>query len=123
MANPTGLPNIGQAISEDDGRATRPWYLWFQQIGNSGGGPTGPTGATGPSGAPGATGATGATGPVGATGPTGPTGATGPAGLGVPYFIANGDTFTVPLYIQALFSMTIDNEGTINVLGFLIQVD
>jgi hypothetical protein len=43
--------------------------------------------------------------------------------LGVPYFIASGDTFTVPDFIQSLFTMTIDNEGTLDVVGYLIQVD
>jgi hypothetical protein len=41
----------------------------------------------------------------------------------VPYFIASGDTYTVPLFIQALWAMTIDNQGSLVVLGFLIQVD
>jgi hypothetical protein len=47
----------------------------------------------------------------------------GAGGGGVPYFIPSGSTFTVPLYVQALFSMTIDNEGIIDVDGFLIEVD
>ncbi len=104
--NPTAIPSITQAISEDDGRCTRPWYLWFQKQSTLGG-----SGSTGPTGASGASGATGATGP------------TGPSGGGVPYFIASGDTFTVPNFIQSLFEMTIDNEGTIDVIGYLIQVD
>lgn len=78
---------------------TRPWLAFFTDL------------------------ATGSLGPVGPTGPTGASGPTGPAGLGVPYFIASGDTFTVAFPIQALFSMTIDNEGTIDVDGYLIQVD
>lgn len=41
----------------------------------------------------------------------------------VPYFIASGETFTVPLYDQALFSMNIDNEGILDIEGFLIEVD
>ncbi len=40
----------------------------------------------------------------------------------VPYYIAAGDTFTVPLYKQALFEMDIDVVGTLTVDGFLIQV-
>lgn len=44
-------------------------------------------------------------------------------GTMVPYFIASGSTFTVPLYKQGLFSMTIDVEGILIVDGFLIQVD
>ncbi len=51
----------------------------------------------------------------------------GPAGssfsAAVPYFIPAGETFTVPLYKQALFSMNIDNEGTVDIEGFLIEVD
>jgi hypothetical protein len=41
----------------------------------------------------------------------------------VPYFVASGDTFTVPEFKQALFSMLIDNEGTLAVDGFLLEVD
>ncbi len=44
-------------------------------------------------------------------------------GGGVPYYIAPSDTFTVPEYIQALFAMLIDNEGILDVEGFLIEVD
>lgn len=46
-----------------------------------------------------------------------------PSGLGmVPYFIATGETFTVPLYKQALYVLPIDNEGTLVIDGFLIEV-
>lgn len=41
----------------------------------------------------------------------------------VPYFIASGDTFTVPEFKQALFAMTIDVEGVLDVSGVLIEVD
>lgn len=41
----------------------------------------------------------------------------------VPYYIAPTETFTVPLYKQALFEMNIDNEGILVVDGFLIEVD
>jgi hypothetical protein len=41
----------------------------------------------------------------------------------VPYFIASGETFTVPEFKQALFSEAIDNEGTLDVEGLLIEVD
>lgn len=41
----------------------------------------------------------------------------------VPYFIASGDTFTVPLYKQAPFAITIDNEGILDIEGYLIEVD
>lgn len=41
----------------------------------------------------------------------------------VPVFIGADDTFTVPENDQALFAMTIDNEGIIDVEGFLIEVD
>lgn len=45
------------------------------------------------------------------------------AGEMVPYFIASGDTFTVPVFKQALYAMEIDNEGTLEVNGFLLEVD
>lgn len=49
--------------------------------------------------------------------------AAGVAGSGmVPYFLASGQTFTVPVYKQALFEMTIDNEGILEVDGFLVEV-
>lgn len=41
----------------------------------------------------------------------------------VPTFIASDETFTVPAHRQALFAMTIDNEGTLVVLGSLIEVN
>lgn len=41
----------------------------------------------------------------------------------VPYFIAEGATYSVPEYIQALFSMPIDCEGYIAADGYLIGVD
>lgn len=41
----------------------------------------------------------------------------------VPYFIATGEVFTVPEFKQALFSINIDNEGILEVDGFLIEVD
>lgn len=43
--------------------------------------------------------------------------------VGVPYFIAVGETFIVPLYRQALYAMDIDVEGFLVVDGFLIEVD
>jgi hypothetical protein len=42
---------------------------------------------------------------------------------GAPYFIASGDTFTVPEFSQVLFSMPIDAEGFIDVSGYLVGVD
>lgn len=42
---------------------------------------------------------------------------------GVPYFIPESDTFSVPEFIQSLFAMTIDCEGTLAVDGYLIGVD
>jgi hypothetical protein len=99
------MPQWLEPIGEKGVICSRPWYLWFQRLNTGGGGATGPTGPAGP------------------TGPSGPTGPTGPAGGCVPYFIASGDTFTVPVFIQSLWSMAIDNEGTIVVNGFLIQVD
>jgi len=41
----------------------------------------------------------------------------------VPYYIAPGDTFTVPLYKQALFKTTIEVDGFLVVLGQLLGVD
>ncbi len=41
----------------------------------------------------------------------------------VPYFIPSGETFTVPLYSQALFTIPIDVEGILDVEGYLIEVD
>jgi len=41
----------------------------------------------------------------------------------VPYFIATGNTFTIPVNKQGLFSMNIDNEGMLILDGFLIEVD
>lgn len=41
----------------------------------------------------------------------------------VPYYIAPGETFTIPEYKQALFAMNIDNEGILEIDGFLIEVD
>lgn len=40
----------------------------------------------------------------------------------VPYFIASGETFTVPEYKQALFHMPIDCEGSLVVDGYLVEV-
>jgi len=50
-------------------------------------------------------------------------GGVGSAIGGVPYYIPPDGSYTVPLYIQALFEQTIDNEGILEVDGFLIQVD
>lgn len=52
----------------------------------------------------------------------GPRGEDGANGM-VPYYISSTETFTVPLYKQALFSMNIDNEGILDIEGFLIEVD
>ena len=40
----------------------------------------------------------------------------------VPYFLASGDTFTVPIYKQALFEEIIDVQGILTVDGYLIMV-
>ena len=40
----------------------------------------------------------------------------------VPYFLAAGETFTVPIYRQALFEEIIDVEGILTVDGYLIMV-
>lgn len=47
----------------------------------------------------------------------------GGGGAMVPYYIPPATTFTVPLYSQALFAMTIENDGILVVNGFLIGVD
>jgi len=47
----------------------------------------------------------------------------GPAGGATPYFIPSADTFTVEEYYQALFAVTIDVEGALDVDGYLIGVD
>lgn len=41
----------------------------------------------------------------------------------IPTVIDSDGTFTVPENTQALFAMNIDNEGIIDVEGFLIEVD
>lgn len=40
----------------------------------------------------------------------------------VPYLIPAGETFTVPVNKQGLFTITIDVQGTLIVDGYLIQV-
>lgn len=52
----------------------------------------------------------------------GPAGPAGENGM-VPYYIATGETFVIPIYKQALFAMNIDNNGTLEIDGFLIEVD
>ena len=52
----------------------------------------------------------------------GPKGDDGANGM-VPYFISSSEKFLVPEFKQALFSMNIDNEGVLEVEGFLIEVD
>lgn len=47
---------------------------------------------------------------------------TSPGGM-VPYFIDIGDTFTVPLYYQALYAVPIDVDGTLAINGILAEVD
>ncbi len=76
-------------------------------------------GTQGPMGQPGQDGLDGSDGFPGVPGPAGSAGSNGM----VPYFIATGETFTVPVFKQALFSMNIDNEGTLAIDGFLIEVD
>ena len=48
---------------------------------------------------------------------------TSTGGIFVPYHIFPTETFTVPLYKQALFAMNIVNDGILIVDGFLIEVD
>lgn len=59
--------------------------------------------------------------PPSVSGPAGAAGADGANGM-VPTFIAVGDTFTVPVYKQALFTLPIDNEGTMVISGDLVEV-
>lgn len=40
----------------------------------------------------------------------------------VPTYIAPTETFTVPANRQALYAVTIDNEGTLDVIGTLVAV-
>ena len=81
-------------------------------------GDTGATGAQGPAGAAGATGATGpagadgAQGPAGAVGPQGPTGATGPQGPAAR---------TVRVGAGAVFSGSVNPNGTPQESGFTVQ--
>jgi hypothetical protein len=42
---------------------------------------------------------------------------------GVPLFIASGEVFTIPANRQVMYAMTIDNEGTLVVDGYLVLVD
>lgn len=53
----------------------------------------------------------------------GPKGEKGDAGPMTPYFIASDETFVVPEFDQSLFAMNIDNEGILEVNGFLIEVE
>jgi hypothetical protein len=43
-------------------------------------------------------------------------------GSAVPWFIPEGETFTVSEFNQALYNIPIDCEGTIDVEGYLIQI-
>lgn len=47
----------------------------------------------------------------------------GGSAAGVPLFIAAGDEFVAPANQQTLFAMTIDNEGILDVEGFLVAVN
>lgn len=55
-------------------------------------------------------------------GPPGLRGIDGVNGM-VPYYIAPTESFNIPEYKQALFAMNIDNEGILEIDGFLIEVD
>lgn len=52
----------------------------------------------------------------------GPPGIDGANGM-VPYEIPLNTSFVVPINKQALFSMNIDNNGTLEIDGFLIEVN
>jgi hypothetical protein len=41
----------------------------------------------------------------------------------VPTYIGPSETFTIPANKQALYASTIDNEGILDVVGSLIEVD
>ena len=42
----------------------------------------------------------------------------------VPYYLGTGETFTLPVYKQALYSETIELDGgTLDVAGLLIEVE
>ncbi len=115
------VPSARQPLAGEE-LATPPWYRFFEALQGGGGGSQGPQGPQGAQGATGSAGATGAQGSAGATGSQGATGAQGAEGPEIPYFIGPAETFTVPEFKQALFSMVIDNEGTIVVDGYLIEV-
>lgn len=53
----------------------------------------------------------------------GPKGDKGDAGPMTPYFIASNEKFIIPEFDQSLFAMNIDNEGLLEVNGFLIEVE
>lgn len=60
----------------------------------------------------------------GVQGPQGFQGAPGDgSGIFVPYYIAPIETFVIPVFKQALWSVVIDNEGIIDVEGLLVEVD
>lgn len=87
--------------------------VWYEIV-CCGSGPAGPQGDPGPPGADGAD---------GATGPQGPPGADGSGA--VPTYIGPAETFTIPDNKQALFAMTIVNDGIIDIgtNSFLVAVD
>lgn len=59
---------------------------------------------------------------VSGTSSIGTKGDKGDAGPMTPYFIASNEKFIVPEFDQSLFAMNIDNEGILEVNGFLIEV-
>lgn len=76
-------------------------------------------GISGPNGPPGVDGEPGADGPPG---PQGPPGIAGTDGM-VPYYIASGQTFTVPVFKQALWAVPIVVDGILLIDGVLVPVD
>jgi hypothetical protein len=46
----------------------------------------------------------------------------GLSAVGVPYFVPLGETFIIPVNHQALFTMPIDIEGSLEVDGYLIEI-
>lgn len=41
----------------------------------------------------------------------------------VPYFVAADDTWTLPEFYQVTYATPIDNEGTLDIEGILVEVD
>lgn len=136
----TGYPPYPSPIADPGTLAcSRPWFIFFQrlveQLASGGGGGGGTVTHTGPLTADQIVLGNGSDDlkVLGTFGTAGQVLTSQGAGLapifeatptdGVPYFIADGDTYTVPEPIQALFAMTMDVEGILEVEGYLIEVE